>query len=152
PTFKILRQCCGESKHSRTTLSLTSITRKALIAHGFAGAAHVVTALQPAIAEQNGLDTRSDDGFVLFDRVTGLFKHRNGVWRNAALELELIGFPLVVNAGKVDGILNVHLKIDDVEDHLQDSGDDAGAARSAQDEERLAVFQNDGGSHCGKWT
>ncbi len=31
-----------------------------LVTDGFAGAAFIVAALQPAIAEQNGLDTRFD--------------------------------------------------------------------------------------------
>lgn len=30
---------------------------------------------------------------------------------------------------------------------MQDGGDDAGAARGTQDQERLAIFQHDGGNH-----
>ena len=58
----------------------------------------------------------------------------------------------MMDTGRVDGVLDVHAKVDDVEHHLHDRGDDAGAAWCTEDEERLAIFQYDGGNHRGKRT
>ena len=47
------------------------------------------------------------------------------------------GVELTVEAGGMHGLLDIHAKIDDVEDHLQDGGDDAGGAGRSEDEEGL---------------
>src|SRR6516225_5985726 len=119
----------------------------ALIANGFAGAAFVVAPLEPAVSEQDGFDTSNHHGLGWFNVVSSLLEQDDGVRGNAALYVKSIWLRLMMDAGEVDGVLDVHAEIDDIEYHLQDSGDDAGAAGGTQDQERLAVFQHDGGDH-----
>ena len=49
--------------------------------------------------------------------------------------------------GKVHGILQAHSEINHVDNHLEHRGDDDGSAGSAEHQERLVIFQDDGGSH-----
>jgi hypothetical protein len=46
----------------------------------------------------------------------------------------------MMDARGIDGLLNVHLEIDDVQDRLQNRRDNAASARSAENEDRLAVM------------
>src|ERR1700674_2161464 len=100
-----------------------------------------MASLKPAAIDQNAFHASADYGFRFFDAVSGFLEQSNRVRRNAALDIEAVGLPLMVDAGKIDGVLQVHTEIDDVQHHLQDGSDDAGAAGSAQGDKRLAVFQ-----------
>lgn len=82
-----------------------------------------MAALEPAVAKKDSFDTGIHRGLGFFNVVAGLVEQGDGV-----------RFPLMMDAGKVGGVLNVHAEIDDVEDHLQDRGDDAGAPGCASDE------------------
>src|SRR5258707_3007647 len=55
--------------------------------------------------------------------------------------------PLLMDAGGIDGFLNVHLEIDDVHDRLQNSRNNPASARRAENEDRLAVPRHDRWSH-----
>ena len=46
-----------------------------------------------------------------------------------------------------DGLADVHLEIDDIQNHLKDGGDDARPPGGAEDQQRSAVPDNDGGRH-----
>ena len=52
-----------------------------------------------------------------------------------------------MDAGGIDGFLNVHLEIDNVDDCLQNSRDDAGSAWRAENEDGLAVPGDDRRAH-----
>ena len=56
---------------------------------------------------------------------------------DAALAVD--GVELAVKAGGVHGFFYVHAEVDDVQDHLQDGGDNAGGAGRSQDEEGLVA-------------
>lgn len=74
-----------------------------------------MAALEPAVTEQDGLDTGDHRGLGFFNVVSILLEQGNGVRGNAALDVKSIRFPLMMDAGKVDGLLDVHAEIDDVE-------------------------------------
>ena len=65
----------------------------------------------------------------------------------AVLQIQHVGFPLMMKARQIDGILRVHVEIEHVEDHFHHSGRDARSAGSANNHEELAVFGDDGRSH-----
>src|SRR6266478_4290927 len=117
------------------------------VAGCFPGAAFVMAALQPTAIYQNAFHARDDYGLCFFDVIAGLFKQSNRVRRKTALDIETVGLPLMVDAGKIDGVLQIHTEIDDAQYHLQDGGNDARSSRSAENEKRLAIFQDDGGNH-----
>ena len=77
-----------------------------------------------------------------FERSPGIavYTHR--------LELYPIRHPLMVKPGSVNRLLNIHPKIDDVDDHLEDRVDDRWAARASDREPYLAILQHDCGRHC----
>ncbi|KMQ82273.1 hypothetical protein RF55_23583, partial [Lasius niger] len=63
------------------------------------------------------------------------------------LDLDQIGIPLVMQPRCIDGLLDVHPELGDVEDALQRGGNDGGAARTAGDEIRFALLQDDRRRH-----
>src|ERR1700724_3657580 len=67
--------------------------------------------------------------------------------KRVALHIRHIRHPLMMDAGDIDGFLNVHLEIDDIQDCLQNSRDNPASARSAENEDRLAVPRHDRWSH-----
>src|SRR5262249_14152269 len=54
---------------------------------------------------------------------------------------------LIVDARRIDGFLNVHLEINDVQDCLQNGRDNATSAWRAEKEDRLAVLGDDRWAH-----
>ena len=66
---------------------------------------------------------------------------------NSRLDVDLIGLPLIVDAGRADRLAERHMKVEHVHDHLQHGTDDPAAARRTGDQQRLAVFQDDGRRH-----
>ena len=63
----------------------------ALIPDGFAGAAFVVAALEPAVAQQDRFDARNYDWLGFFDVVAGFLEQGDRVRRDAALDAERAG-------------------------------------------------------------
>src|ERR1700678_3985622 len=114
------------------------------VAGGFAGGASIRGALEPAVADSNGLDK---SGVPLVNGIAHAFEGGDRIGRNAALDCKAVRLPLIVDAGKVHGILQAHSEINDVYNHLEHRGDDDGSAGSAEHEEGLAILQDDGGSH-----
>src|SRR5260370_3270869 len=97
--------------------------------------------------DQNAFYASDDHGLGFFDGIAGFFEQSNRVRGKAALDIETVRLPLMVDTGKIDRVLQIHTEIDDVQHHLQDGGDDARSARGAKNEKWVAIFQDDGGNH-----
>src|SRR5271169_1359850 len=69
------------------------------------------------------------------------------IGREAVFDENLIGEPLMMKPGRVDGFLNVERKIDDADEDVCDGGNDLGTAGRAENQKELAVFEHDGGCH-----
>lgn len=63
------------------------------------------------------------------------------------LQVSGVRHPLLVETRRVDGLLDVHLVIDDVENGQQGRGNDATAARRADHHHGLAILGHDGRAH-----
>src|SRR5258705_4896564 len=68
------------------------------------------------------------------------------------LELDSIRHPLMMEARRIDRLLNVHSEVDYVHDHLQHRVDDRRTAGASDCKPYLAIFQNDCRSHRRKRT
>ncbi len=53
----------------------------------------------------------------------------------------------MMDARRIDGLLQRHAVIDDIDDDFQHRGDDARAARRSEHENRLAILEHDGRRH-----
>src|SRR5579859_508378 len=156
PRFRALSalKCAVTKTRSRNSFRMRSYEKRwgggsecSLIPNGPAGAAFVVTALQPPIAQQNRFHARNHNRLGLFNRIAGALEEGNRVRRNAALDAQRVRLQLMMNAREVYGVLHVHAKIHNVEHHLHDRSDDHGATRRAQGKKGLAILQHDGGNH-----
>jgi hypothetical protein len=96
--------------------------------------------LHPAPVEQNGFYVRDDNGLRFLDLIVGVLEHGNRVRRNATIEIQAIGFPLMVEAGEIDVVLHIPTDFHDVEHYFLDGGNDSRSAGGARSKERLAVF------------
>src|SRR5208282_1430799 len=77
------------------------------------------------------------------------------IGREAVFDENLIGEPLMMKPGRVDGFLDIEGEIHDADEDVGDSGDDGGAAGRSENEEELAVFesilsQDNGRGHGGE--
>ena len=81
------------------------------------------------------------------ERVAHACAGRRAFPAEAGLEVELVGQVLVVEARRVDGLLDVEAAFGGGEKDIGDGGDDARAAGRAEDVAQLAVFQHDGRGH-----
>lgn len=95
PLYSLSVARASEKQHVRRTYERTkgywgteplseSVARKIRaaqfsVADGFAGAAFIVAALQPAIAEQNGFDPRDDHRLCFFDGIASFLEQGDGV-------------------------------------------------------------------------
>src|ERR1700676_274334 len=75
------------------------------------------------------------------------------IGREAVFDDNLIGKPLMMKPGRVDGFLDVERENDDADEDCGGGGDDGGAAGRAESQEELAVFEpilseDDGWRHC----
>src|SRR6202051_3750552 len=77
-------------------------------------------------------------------------KNIHCIGREPVFDENLIGHPLMMKPGRIDGFLNVEREIDDADEDVGDGGDDGGASGRTEDEEELAIFKNDGRSHSGE--
>lgn len=64
----------------------------------------------------------------------------NRVRNDAAIDIELVGFPPMMDPRKIDSVLHVHAETNDGEHHLQDGRSALGAAGSARDEKRACAL------------
>ncbi len=62
-------------------------------------------------------------------------------------EVQFVGLPLMVEARRIDGVLDIHVEVDHVEQYLQHRRDDPRTSWRAENHERLAVAHHDGGRH-----
>ena len=67
--------------------------------------------------------------------------------KGIGLHIDLVRQPLMVDARRVDGFLDIHAVIDDIDDRFERDRDDARAAGAADDHERLAILGNDRRAH-----
>src|ERR1700724_3393029 len=100
---------------------------------------------QYAVFANNAL--RRAPGIVNRDLVAQCFKQPNRIGREAALDLQFIWKPLVMNAHRLGRLRDVHAEIDDVEDDFRDDRDDPRTARRAGDKFEFAVAKNQCGRH-----
>src|SRR5439155_5526169 len=128
----------------RRWFTLTCVDRtRFMLSKSFSGpfGAAVGSALQPAAVEE---DRRY---FALriyqLDLVPARFEDRHGVGREARLHPQLVRQPLVVKARPIDGLLDIHLEIENVKHGLEDRVDDGRPSRRAEREIELAAPQDD---------
>src|SRR5208283_5711779 len=62
------------------------------------------------------------------------------IGREAVFDENLIGEPLMMKPGRVDGLLNVEGEIYDANQDVGDRGDDGGTAGGAENQKKFAVF------------
>src|SRR5215216_3115575 len=78
---------------------------------------------------------------LLGEAVAARFEGAEGVGAHPeGLVDDLVRQPLVMYARRVDGLLDVHVEVDDVDDDLEDGVDDGGAAGAAYREPERAVL------------
>src|SRR5579864_1388004 len=112
-----------------------------LVSFRFRVPAAIRAALQPALIIEDRLDARhyGISRPIGRDLVSHSAQDGDGIGRDALLQIQLVGHPLVMKAGPVDRVLHVHVKVHHVQDDLQNAVDDTRSTRRAQDQERLAV-------------
>src|SRR5208282_1041541 len=69
------------------------------------------------------------------------------IGREAVFDENLIGKPLMMKPWCVDGLLNIEGEIDDANQDVGDGGDDGGPTGGAENEEELAILEDDGWRH-----
>src|ERR1700686_919165 len=80
-------------------------------------------------------------------------KNIHCIGREPVFDENLIGHPLMMKPGRIDGFLDVEREIDDADEDVGDGGDDGGAAGRAENQGELAVFdpilsEDVGWRHC----
>ena len=114
------------------------------------GAVEAVVASR--FAAQRGCADQDAGGVVGGLRVTQLVPHADQQLACVGTEGEGFDFggfrqPLLVEARRVDGFLDGHAVVDDIDDRACHHGDDAATAGCADDHDRLAVARDDGRAH-----
>ena len=56
-----------------------------------------MAALEPAVAKRAAFDARDDHGLGFLDGVSCLLKQGDSIWRDAALNIKAVGFPLMMD-------------------------------------------------------
>ncbi len=82
------------------------------------------------------------------DGLAGLRQCGDGVGRRVGVEVDLVGLPLVMEAGGGDGLLQRLVELHDVQQDLEGGGDDARSAGRTEGEHGAAVLEDDGGGHA----
>src|SRR6266849_1583041 len=122
-----------------------------MLSESFCGsfATAVGCALKPvAIPEDGGrFALRADQ----LDLVAARFEQRDGIRRKAALHPQLVGEPLMMEAGPVDCLLDVHPEVEHVDHYFEHRIDDGRTAGRAYGEIEFAVAQDDGWRHGREW-
>ena len=57
----------------------------------------------------------------------------------------------MMDARRIDGLLQRHAMIDDIDDDFEDRGDDSRAARRSDHQNRLAVLEHERRRHGAQW-
>src|ERR1700686_5498712 len=74
-------------------------------------------------------------------------KNIHCIGRKAVFDENLIGEPLMMKPGRVDGLLDIKREIDNADQNVGNNRDDPGAAGRAENQKELAVFKRNSRSH-----
>src|ERR1041384_376596 len=58
----------------------------------------------------------------------------------------------MAKAGRINSLLCIHSKIDDIYNRLEHGGDNRASTRTSRDHEQPTVLCNNGRCHAGQWT
>src|SRR6185312_1084054 len=90
---------------------------------------------------------RAADAPALSDEIPPYFQAVLRGDRKSRLDKDLVGQPLMVEFGGIDGFFGAHAKIEDIDKCLEDRSSDRRTAGGAYHEGRPAIVENDRGRH-----
>src|SRR5208282_2914530 len=86
-------------------------------------------------------------GIINFEFVSFGAQNTHCIGREAVFHENLIGKPLMMKPGRVDGFLNIEGEIDDADQNVSNNCDDPGAAGRAENQKKFAALQHDSRCH-----
>src|SRR5512133_2430511 len=107
-------------------------------------------AFEPAVAEDNRVHIVF--GSAVREAVAAGFERAGDLGGEAAFEIEFVGEPLVVDTGRVDGVLGIPSVFRDEEQDLRYRGGNGGTARGAEHGFRAAGAAENRRGHGGDGT